>query len=222
MTLNMHPGVTQRTQQWEDLRRGILTASTAHRIITPTLKTAANDHSRGLALILASERITGWTEPSNFHYQRGILDEPVARDFYHEHVAPVEEHGIMDRDDWGFRIGYSPDGIVGDVGLIEIKSRIPKVQLEHVITDYIPFDAYTQMQCGLLVSGRAWCDYVSFSGGMAFWTKRVYPDADWHRAIIRAAGELENTIAEHIATYTAKTDGQPMTERVDYMMDMAL
>lgn len=185
---------------------------------------ASSDTARGLALTLAGERITGHVEPihENSDMLRGTLDEPFARDKYAEHFAPVTELGFMVRDDWGFQIGYSPDGLVGDDGLIEIKSRRQKKHLQTILADEVPLENMAQIQTGLLVSGRDWCDYVSFCSGMPLWTKRVLPSEKWFDAITDAALTFEANAAEMLATYAAATEGLPPTERLDHFADMEI
>jgi hypothetical protein len=117
---------------------------------------------------------------------RGIEDEPRAVEVYSEHFAPVTTVGFMVRDDWGFSIGYSPDGLVGDDGLIEVKSRRAKKHLTTILADEVPVENMAQLQCGLLVSGREWIDYVSYCGGMPLYVKRVEPDQRWFDAITAA------------------------------------
>jgi hypothetical protein len=73
-----------------------------------------------------------------------------------------------------------------------------------------------QLQAGLLVSGRAWVDFVPYVGGLPLWTKRVYPDPVWQTAIVAAVAHFETTAAELVATYTAATAGLPATERIDF------
>jgi hypothetical protein len=184
-----------------------------HRVI----KAADNDESRGLTALLAAERITGHTEPTftSTDMWRGIEDEPRARDAYSaHHGARVTECGFMIRDHaWGFRIGYSTDGLVGDVGLIEIKSRAPKKQLQTVLADEVPLENLAQCQAGLLVSGREWLDYVSYCGGMPLYVKRVYPSEQWFYAITAAVQWFEENAAAMIGSYTAATKGLPLTER---------
>jgi predicted phage-related endonuclease len=133
---------------------------------------------------------------------------------YAEHFAPVEPLGFMVRDDWGFHIGYSPDGLVGDDGLVEVKSRRAKKHLQTILEDEVPAENMAQLQCGLLVSGRAWIDYVSFCGGMPLYVKRVEPDPAWFDAILAAVTAFEDTASLMVADYTAATEGLPMTERV--------
>jgi len=156
--------------------------------------------------------------------ERGTLDEPFARELYSEHHAPVTEIGFMvlNRDDWHFKIGYSPDGLVGDDGLIEIKSRAQKKHLATILADEVPAENMAQCQTGLLVSGRKWLDYVSYCGGMPLWTKRVYPDPRWHEAIIEAVELFEANAAEIIARYTAAVNGLPSTERIEHFAEMEI
>ena len=223
MSLRTYANLTQGTEAWFDARRGIVTASVVGQLVTPkTIKPAANDHSRALTALLVAERITGWSEPVYVSHDMlvGSLDEPVARLVYAEHYAPVTEVGFMVRDDWGCRIGYSPDGLVGDDGLIEIKSRRPKAHLTTIIDGEVPAENLAQIQCGLLVSGRQWCDYVSFCGGMPLWVKRVEPDPRWHDAIIAAVETFEQIAAEMVATYQAAIAGLVATDRGTYDMEV--
>lgn len=218
MSITELPSLEQRSEEWFNQRRGIVTASVVGRLITPaTIKPASNPDSRALTLLLASERITGWTVPTfqSDEMWRGIEDEPLAVDLYSKTYAPVRTTGFMLRDDWGYRIGYSPDGLVGDDGLIEVKSRAPKKHLQTILADAVPAENMAQIQCGLLVSGRAWCDYISYCGGMPMWTKRVEPDAKWQKAIVDAVAGFELAVAEMVNTYNEAVKVLPMTERND-------
>lgn len=215
MTLIELPDIIQGTDEWHDQRRGIVTASVVGRLLTSTGKVASNDTSRTLVAQLVAERITGWTDPVyvSDDMLRGHDDEPRAVDVYAEHFAPVTATGFMVRDDWGFRIGYSPDGLVGDDGLIEVKSRRAKKQLQTILDDAVPAENYAQLQAGLLVSGRAWVDYVSFAGGMPLYVKRVFPEPDWFDAIVAAVTSFELAASLMVEQYREATRGLPMTER---------
>lgn len=195
-------------------------SQTSSTVIEP----ASNPELRGLTMLLVAERITGWTD---FNYVgddmlRGIDDEYLARDKYAEHYAAVAECGFMVEDRWGFKIGYSPDGLVGNDGLIEIKSRRPKLHLAAILADTPPADTMAQLQCGLLVSGRAWIDYVSFCGGMPLWVKRVYPQQEWVDAIAGAAEIFEGNAAEMIAQYETSIAGLHPTERTSHDVELKL
>ena len=186
----------------------------------PVVEPASGDEARGFTALITAERITGYTDPTyiNDDMLRGIEDEPLAIDVYSEHYAPVTTIGFMVRDDWGFKIGYSPDGLVGDDGLIEVKSRRQKTQLTTIVSGEVPVDNMAQLQCGLLVSGRKWCDYVTYCGGMPMWVKRVTPDPYWFEAILAAVEKFEKASADMRATYNKAIEGFPMTRRIDLEM----
>lgn len=217
MTLSEHPKILQGSPEWHALRRGIITASTIGRLITPkTMKPASNPESRSLTLSLVAERITGVTETAwvSDDMMRGIECEPIARDLYSAHHEIVTETGFMVRDDDGPRIGYSPDGLVGDDGLIEVKSPRQKGQLRTILAGHVPSEHMAQLQCGLYVSGRQWCDFLSFHGGMPMWVKRVTPDPKWFAAIVEAARAFEANAAEMVALYADATENLIPTERI--------
>ena len=218
MSIQIHSDLEQGTEAWLAVRRGMVTASVVGQLITAkTLKPAANDYSRALTNTLVAERITGWTDPVYVSDDmfRGTVDEPVARDLYSQHWAPVTEVGFMVLDEGDWRLGYSPDGLVGETGLIEVKSRRPKKHLATILANEVPAENIAQCQAGLLVSGREWLDYVSFCAGMPLYIRRVYPDPAWHKAIAEAVQAFEAAAAEIVATYEQRIAGLPMTERVD-------
>jgi hypothetical protein len=215
--LTEFPEVTQGTPQWHDQRRGLVTASAVGKLITPTLKVASNDVSRGLTAALVAERITGWTEDTATtpDMWRGIDSEPIARDIYSGHYMQATETGFMRLDGDGWTLGYSPDGLVGLDGLIEIKAPRAKGHLNTILADDVPAFYMPQIQAGLLVSGRDWCDYVSYCGGMPLYVKRVLPDPAWAEAITAAAIAFELAAIDMVAAYRNATDGLPKTERID-------
>jgi hypothetical protein len=216
VTLIEQPDLIQGSEEWLEQRRGIVTASVVGRLLTPTVRVASNDYSRALTAQLVAERITGWTDPVyvSDDMLRGHEDEPRARDLYSEHFAPVVESGFMVRDEGTWKLGYSPDGLVGDDGLIEVKSRRPKKHLTTILSGEVPAENMAQLQAGLLVSGREWIDYISYCGGMPMWVKRVEPDPKWFDAIEAAVIAFEEAAAEMVTAYETATAGMPTTERV--------
>ena len=223
MSLHEYTDLIQGSDEWLAARRGIVTASVVGQLITPkTIKPASNDTSRALTTLLVAERITGWTDPVyvSDDMLRGTMDEPIARDIYARHFAPVTELGFMVRDDWGFPIGYSPDGLVGADGLIEVKSRRAKKHVATVLADQVPLENMAQIQAGLLVSGRQWCDYISYCGGMPMWVKRVHPDPRWADAIVEAVTAFEETAERMVRDYRAAVTGLPTTERTEHFAEV--
>ena len=118
----------------------------------------------------------------------------------------------MLRDFDGYQIGLSPDGLVGEEGLLEIKAPRAKGHLQTILADEVPAQYVPQVQTALLVSGRKWLDFVSWFGGLPMFTKRVYPDPVWHAAILAAVQTFEHNAAGLLADYRKATDGLPMTE----------
>lgn len=216
MTLTTYAELEQGSQEWLDARCGLLTASTIGRLITPsTLKVADNETSRGLTMTLAAERITGHVDYvyPTADMQRGTDDEPYARDAYRQAFAPVDEVGFITLETGGYKLGYSPDGLVGPTGLIEIKSRKPKEHLKTVLKGLPPLENMAQMMAGMFITNREWCDYISYSAGLPLWVYRVRPDQRWFDAISLAANEFEINVTNIINNFNAATEGLPMTER---------
>ena len=216
--IRYHFDIEQGTPEWLALRCGILTASEMRLILTPTLKVASNDKERAHLFELLAQRITGYTEPQyvSDDMLRGHEDEIEARIRYAEHYAPVKECGFITRNMGGIVIGYSPDGLVGDDGLIECKSRRQKYQVETIMADEVPAEYMLQIQAGLLVSGRQWLDFISYSAGLPMFVKRVLPDERYRAAIIAAATEFENRLQLALDRYQSALKSMPVlinTER---------
>lgn len=266
MTLHTYAQMDQGSEEWHDIRRGLVTASVVGGLITvgspdatsvaceacsapegspclsrgrkvptpikgyhfsreqavaklpPVYEVANNDTSKALTLLLVAERIAGWTDPTYFNADmyRGVESEPLAVEKYAEHYkADVSTVGFQTRDDWGYVIGYSPDALVSDDGLLEVKAPRSKAHIATILADKVPERHMAQLQCGLLVSGRKWIDFISYCGGLPMWTKRVYPDPAWFKAIVAAVAQFELTAGEMVDRYLQATEGLPPTERLD-------
>jgi YqaJ-like viral recombinase domain len=208
MSITYHDAFDQGSEQWHQARLGLLTASEMHLIVTPGLKVAANDKTRAHEWELLAQRITGHVEPQhmNDNFIRGHEDEIKARNLYSATYAPVKKSGFVTNDKWGFTIGYSPDGLIGDDGLLECKSRRQRFQVEVLMTGEVPTEHVIQCQTGLLVTERKWLDYVSYSGGLPMPAIRVFPCPETQAAIIAAATAFEQRVAEKLARYAATID----------------
>lgn len=207
MAPRIHENLYQGTDEWLAARCGMLTASEMHLIVTPTLKAARNDRERSHLYELLAQRVTRFVEP---HYisddmLRGQEDEFEALSIYAKHHAATEAAGFITNDKWGFTLGYSPDALVGADGLVEVKSRRQKYQIEtfvvHVPAGTIPADFLIQVQTGLLVSERSWCDLVSYSGGLPMAVIRAFPDEAVQAGILAAAQGFEERIAAAFDQY---------------------
>lgn len=222
MSLHIYRDLEQGSQDWLDARCGLLTASNVGKLVTPTLKASESETARGLVETLVAERITGHVEyvhPS-FDMQRGTLDEPYARDMYAEHHAPVEEIGFAVLEINGHKLGASPDGLIGDNGGLEIKSRKPRTQLTTILSGKVPAGNLAQIHTCMLVLDRDWWDYCSYAGGWPLYVQRVHRDPLWDDSIIAALESFESKAAELIGTYTQRTAGQPLAERRDHFAEI--
>ena len=224
MTVTIYRELEQGSEEWLQARCGLLTASTIGRLITPTLKVADNEGSRGLALTLAAERITGVPEhvPPTLDMQRGHDDEPFARLAYAEHYAPVEEVGFITLEQNGYKLGYSPDGLVDSAGVVEIKSRKAPIQVKTILDGSVPTANRMQLQCGLFVSGREWADYISYRDGLPLFVTRVYPDPNAFAVIDEVARKFEADVAAVIERYEAAAAGFPFIERRPELEDIRI
>lgn len=215
MTITYHEDVIQGSDEWSAMRCGLLTASEMKLILTPTLKPASNDKERTHLFELLAQRVTQYVEP---HYigddmLRGQEDEVYAVEAYGANHHSTQSVGFITNDKWGFTLGYSPDALVGASGLVECKSRRAKYQVQTIIEGEIPLEFMIQLQTGLLVSGREWIDFVSYSGGLPMFVKRCEPIKEYQDAILAAATGFEERLAEAMDKYRKNSDGLIPTER---------
>lgn len=221
MTIRYHNDLIQGTDEWLQARCGLITASEVKLLLTPTLKKASNDKSRAHLWELAAQRISNYVEPSYIgdDMLRGHEEEFYARQLYSEHYAPVTECGFVTNDAFGFVLGCSPDGLVGDDGLIECKSRRQKYQVQTIVEHWrdgtIPDEYMLQVQTAMLVTDRAWCDLPSYSGGLPMIPMRIERNEKICAAIIEACADAEAKIAAIINDYHEAVAGLSLiaTER---------
>ena len=219
MSINYNYSIEQGTPEWLEARSGLVTASTVGKLVTPTGKIANNDTVRQMAFQLASERITGRTEPTptSYHMERGHIEEVFARELYQDNYEPVSTCGFITSDEMGFTVGYSPDGLVGDDGLIEIKSRMAKFQVQTICSGEVPKEYMLQLQFGLMVTGRKWIDFVQYSNGMPLFVERVGPDQIMFETMQEAVSLFEDRVALIIEEFKAKADGLVVAEYVQHI-----
>lgn len=220
--IQYHNEFEQGSLAWTIARKGIISASNVKHMVTPTLKIANNDKTRSYVCKLIAGRVTTFIEEQyvSFDMLRGKEDEILARRLYSETYEPVTECGFVTNGENGFVLGFSPDGLVGDDGSIEVKSRLSQLQVKAVMEDLIekrvPKDDLLQVQAGLLATGRAWCDYVVYSGGMPMVSVRAYPDEAIHAAIIEAGLITEKAVNEGVLKYLDFVKDFPPTKYVPF------
>lgn len=194
----------QGTPEWHAARCGVITASKFRDATETTAKGLPTAKRRLYAAQVAVERISG--EPcgdvfNSWQMKRGQEIEPLARMAYEAETGYfATESGVVLTDDRLF--GYSTDGFVGDDGMTEIKSL---VGAEIVIAMWETEDMSEymhQMQGGMWITGRKWCDFVMFcpqlaSVGKALFLRRVARDDKFIDAMVLGLAEFERSVSRN-------------------------
>jgi hypothetical protein len=175
----------QGTEEWRKARLGIPTASRFDDVLAG----GQGKTRRKYMMELLGECLTG--EPmaqfSNAHTERGHVMEDEARQLYSFDVdEPLEQVGFIRRRLPSGHVGCSPDALVGPDGLLEIKTKLPHLQLEVLLKAVVPPEHVQQCQGALWITGRKWLDFVSYWPGLPLFVKRVYPDAEYQEKLTAA------------------------------------
>lgn len=189
----------QGSEEWLMARLGVPTASR----FSDVLAKGQGITRKKYLLTLAGEAITGDLSESfsNKHTERGHAMEDEARQAYAfaRDVDP-QAVGFMRRG----RIGASPDSLIGDDGLLEIKTKLPALQLEVLERGSLPPEHKAQVQGQLLVSGRAYCDFVSYWPKLPIFITRVERDEPYIKALDQALSDFIGELDEYINRYGVK------------------
>jgi putative phage-type endonuclease len=190
--------IIQGSPEWHALRLGRLTASRVADAVAKG-KTGFLASRANLMATLIIERLTGETQETytNAAMQWGIDTEPHARAaycFYRD--AEVTEIGFVEHPNINMS-GCSPDGLIGDAGMLEIKCPNTATHLETLLDGTIPGKYVTQMQWQMACTGRQWCDFVSFDPrlpeSMRLFVHRVPRD---NGKIAELTGDVKAFLAE--------------------------
>ena len=208
--------IVQGSPEWFAARCGRVTASRVADVVAKT-KTGWGASRANYMAELIAERLTGATAPgfTNAAMQWGTETEPQARAAYVNRTGEdVVEVGFVDHPEISMT-GASPDGLVGDDGLIEIKCPNTATHLDTLLTKAVPSKYITQMQWQMACTGRKWCDFVSFDPrlpeNMSLFIHRVERDLstilDLESSVADFLAELDQKVAALVESY-----GQPLHE----------
>lgn len=188
----------QGSEEWFTIRIGKVTASRVADVIAKT-KTGYSASRDNYMAQLVCERLTGQKGESftNAAMQHGTDTEPLARAAYEAlKDVLVDEVGFVPHPTIKMA-GASPDGLVGEDGLLEIKCPNTATHIETLLSESVPGKYFTQMQFQLSCTGRQWCDFVSFDNRLPeelqLFVKRVPRDEVFIRLI---EAEIVQFIAE--------------------------
>lgn len=188
--------IIQGTPEWHALRVGKVTASRVADVIAKTKAGWGASRANYMAELIA-ERLTGEAAEkfTNAAMVWGTEKEPDARSAYEFfRDASVTEIAFVPHPSIAMT-GASPDGLVGSDGLVEIKCPNTATHLDTLLSQSIPAKYVTQMLWQMEVSGRAWCDFVSYDPRlpetMSLFVKRVERDD-------KRISELRSSVVEFL------------------------
>lgn len=174
----------QRSDEWFQARLGKVTASRVADVMAKT-KTGYSASRDNYMAQLIVERMTGKPAESfsNAAMEWGTAQEPFARAAYEvAQSVMVEEVGFVQHPSIE-QAGASPDGLVGDDGLVEIKCPNTATHIETLLSQSVPAKYLPQIQWQLACTNRQWCDFVSFDPrmpeGAQLFIKQVTIDRDY-------------------------------------------
>lgn len=201
--------IEQKSPEWHNLRLGKITASTFYKLLGTDVIRDKYLYDRA-AEIVTGERCDADEACGGIHIERGLEYEPVARDRYVTATfSEVKEVGFISLSAY---VGCSPDGLVGDDGLIEIKVPDSNNYFRHVIEIQrdgilaVPSEHFWQMQFCIYVTSRAWCDYVLYNPKHAINNKdlfifRVERDIEAQKRIESILAESITKIKTYVSQY---------------------
>lgn len=155
--MKYHYDIEQRSEAWFEAKKGKMSASNAETILA---------NGKGLETYIYNLMAEYYSKGEKVHYtnadiERGILLEPEAKiEFEFYTGLEVREVGYVELNDY---ILVSPDGLIGDDGLIEIKCPNDSVYFKLLLSDNIKPEYIAQMQMQLYVTDRQYCYFVSYN-----------------------------------------------------------
>lgn len=187
----------QGTEEWFRARMGIPTASEFSTVMASGRGGGESKTRRTYMLKLAGEILTG--EPmdshSNHHMERGKEMEPDARNLYaFMHDCDPQLVGFIRNG----QKGCSPDSLVGADGMVEIKTKLPHLQVDCLLSDRLPPEHRAQCQGALWVAEREWIDFVSYWPGLPLFVIREHRDEDYIAKLSAAVDEFNDELAQMV------------------------
>lgn len=195
----------QGSDAWLESRRGVITGSrfalARERLKTGKPSAAATRY----AMDTARERCGGLTLPAaqNLAMRIGSEQEDAARDAYEVETGQmVTQCGFFCTEDREF--GVSPDGLVGDDGLIEIKTMVSSETLFRCVVDGISADYIDQINGELWLLNRKWCDLVLWAPdleriGRALTVRRIHRHEEAIDELVRDLMDFSRIVNDYTA-----------------------
>jgi len=156
--MKIYEDIIQGTDEWKRLKLGKFSASKADDLYSAASTAKYQNVINEVVAGKVFEVIQDSYQSSDMIW--GTENEPFARKKYQLMTFyKVAEVGFVELNDF---VGMSPDGLIGDDGLIEIKCPKLTTHISYLISGKVPQNYYRQMQFQMMVSGRKWCDFFSY------------------------------------------------------------
>jgi exodeoxyribonuclease (lambda-induced) len=200
--MKIYEELNQNTEEWQRIRAGKLTASNFHTLM------GKSETKNNILLQKTAERLLNRSLESDYTNQdmeRGRELEEEARLLYE--MQTDKEATIVGFIELNTSVGCSPDDLIGEDGIIEIKCPKETVFIGQVIRDKIKPEYYTQIQFNLYVSNRQYCDYIAHNRNFNLFVKRIERDEDYIKKIKETIEECESIIEENMSILRGKNVG---------------
>ena len=190
--------VEQGTDEWHKLRLGKVTGSRLKDVLSKGRGSAPSKTRLNYMYQVVAERLTGQPQDtySNEYMEWGQETEAQAKSHY-EYMESVytDKVGFVEMNEW---IGASPDALIGDDGLLEIKCPKSVTQIQRAALGEFPSEYTAQVQGQIWVCEREWCDFVSFD-------PRIRGDASYFKIRVFRDDEFINDMAMKIDQFITET-----------------
>lgn len=182
--MNIIESCEQGSAEWLALRLNKVTASMVSNVLSKGRGNAPSKMAETYMIELIAEKLTGQSKPffENDAMRWGTETEPQARSMYEvkNDFVVVREVAFVEHNEF---IGISPDGLIADDGLLEIKCPNTTTQIRRALSSDYSSDYKAQIQMQLWVTERQWCDFVSFDPRLdcdaGYLQQRVYRDEEY-------------------------------------------
>ncbi len=201
--------VEQGSADWHKMRLGKVTASRVKGVLSKGRGSAPSKTAESYMIELISEILTGQPKPffENDAMRWGTETEPQARSMFEikNDFIDVDEVAFIEHSEF---VGVSPDGLIGDSGMLEIKCPTTTTQLKRALSGQYHLDYKAQIQMQLWVAQREWCDFVSFDPRLpescGYLQERVYRDEEYIKSMESKINEFTDNMQLTIKTLTEK------------------
>ena len=181
----------QGSPEWFKARLGIPTASEFDKVLASGRGGGESKGRRTYMLKLIGERLTGEPADSytNAHMERGKAMEDEARSAYvFMKETEVRKVGFIRNGNKG----CSPDSLRDTVGMVEIKTKLPHLQIEVLLGKAMPPEHMAQVQGQIWTAEREWCDFVSYWPRLPLFVQRIYRDEPYIKKLSDAVDIFVN------------------------------